>query len=159
MKVRFCVVGMVFFLMLALATPVPAGELSTKKLWDKVTEAQGKGLPQTAIDNLKEIYTLALKENRQGEALRALSLQIVLETTIKGNKPEYKVNRLRAEIGKADPSIKPLMNALLAQWYWHYFERNRWRFMNRTATQGINDDDFTTWDLPRLYKEISCIYQ
>ncbi len=114
MKVRFYVVGMVFLLMLALAITVPAGELSTKKLWDKVTEAQGKGLPQTAIDNLKEIHKLALKENRQGEALKALSLQIVLETTIKGNKPEYKVNRLRAEVAKADPSIKPLMNGTIS---------------------------------------------
>ena len=26
------------------------------------------------------------------------------------------------------------MDTLLAEWYWQYFQQNRWRFMQRTAT-------------------------
>lgn len=131
---------------------------STKNLWDNVAEANKKGLPQTAIDNLKLIYKAALVEGRKGEALKALATQIVLESNKKGNKPEYKVKRLKEEIGRADGQMKPIMKTLLAQWYWHYYTQNSYRFINRTATEGVSDEDFTTWDLRRIFREISSIY-
>ncbi len=151
---------LVSFAILVLVMNTPGfGQSSTKKLWDNVTEATRKGLPQTAIDNLKLIHKTALNEGRRGEALRALTTQIVMESTIKGNKPEYKVNRMKEEIGRADDRMKPIMKTLLAQWYWYYYSRNKYRFMNRTATEGFNEDDFTTWDLRKIFKEISSLYQ
>ena len=50
------------------------------------------------------------------------------------------------------------MEAVLANWYWQYFQHNRWRFMNRTATAVPPGKDFTTWDLPRLFAEIGKHY-
>lgn len=151
---------LVSLLILVLIMHSPGfGQSSTKKLWDNVAEATRKGLPQTAIDNLKLIYKTALNEGRKGEALRAVTTQIVMESTIKGNKPEYKVNRLKEEIGKADDRMKPILKTLLAQWYWYYYSRNKWRFMNRTATEGFNEEDFTTWDLKKIFKEISSLHQ
>ena len=46
------------------------------------------------------------------------------------------------------------MDAILADWYWHYFQQNRWRFMQRMATSAPPGKDFTTWDLPRIFAEI-----
>jgi len=28
--------------------------------------------------------------------------------------------------------MAPMMHALLGHWYWHYFQQNSWRFMQRT---------------------------
>ena len=53
----------------------------------------------------------------------------------------------------------PLLDTLLADWYWHYFQQNRWRFMQRTATAEQPGKDFTTWDLPRLFAEIDKQFQ
>ncbi len=136
-----------------------AGATDTVELWRKVNVAQNEGLPQTAVDNLKQIYLIALGSGKSGEALAALCKQIVLESNIAGNKPEEKIKRLQEEIEKADPRMKPLMKAVLAQWYWHYFSRNRYRFMNRTQTAGLSEKDFTTWDLPKLFKKISDLHQ
>jgi uncharacterized protein YfaS (alpha-2-macroglobulin family) len=147
----------VFLAVLLLCAPCFA-QSGTKKLWENVYEAQKKGLPKTAIDNLKLICKAALNEKREGEAMKALCLQIVLEANIKGNKPEFKVQRLKEELKTADPRLKPIMNTLLAQWYWHYYSRNKWRFLNRTATSGLAEDDFTTWDLPKLFNEIASIF-
>ena len=79
----------------------------TEELWKKVSEAENNGLPQTAIDALKEIYKSAAAENRQAEALKALLKQIVLDCNIKGNKAEEKVKFLKEEIEKADERLKP----------------------------------------------------
>lgn len=159
MNKKLLIIAILLISIIFLITAELYSQTDTKILWDKVSKAQQDGLPQTAIDLLKQIYSITSRENRYGEALKALSMQIVFETNIKGNKPEYKVNRMKEEIAKADDKIKPLMKVILAQWYWEYYERNNYRFLNRSQTAGINDEDFTTWDLPKLFNEISSIYQ
>ncbi|MEM7392993.1 MAG: hypothetical protein AAF492_11665, partial [Verrucomicrobiota bacterium] len=122
--------------------------------WKKVDEATKKGLPKTAIEHLNPILEGALKDKAYGEAIKAVGRKIALEGNIQGNKPEEKVTRLEAEIETAPAEMKPLLQAILAHWYWHYFQQNRWRFMQRTRTAEAPGEDFTTWDLPRLFAEI-----
>jgi len=122
--------------------------------WKKVDDAISKGLPKTAIQELEPIIRDALKEKAYGEAVKAIARRIVLEGNIQGNKPEEKIILMQAEIAKAPKEILPLLDTILANWYWHYFQNNRWRFMQRTATAEAPGKDFTTWDLPRLFAEI-----
>ena len=129
------------------------------KEWKEVNEAIKKGLPKTAIEKLKPIIEAAVKEKAYPEAIRAISQRIALEGNIQGNKPEEKVTRMQEEIKKAPAEMKPMMNAILANWYWHYYLNNRWRFMQRTQTSAPPGDDFTTWDLPRIFREIDKQFQ
>jgi uncharacterized protein YfaS (alpha-2-macroglobulin family) len=122
--------------------------------WKKVDEAVNKGLPKTAIQELEPIIAQALKDKAYPEAIRAIAKKIALEGTIQGNKPEERITRMKAEIAKAPPEMVPVMDAVLAHWYWHYYQQNRWRFMQRTATSAPPGEDFTTWDLKRLFAEI-----
>ena len=127
--------------------------------WKQVEEAIKKGLPKTAITNLEPIIQGALKDRAYAEAVKAIGQKIALEGNIQGNKPEEKITRLEAEIAKAPKEMVPLMDTLLAEWYWQYFQQNRWRFMQRTATAEPPGKDFTTWDLPRLFREIDRQFQ
>ncbi|MFT3879425.1 MAG: MG2 domain-containing protein [Gemmatales bacterium] len=122
--------------------------------WNKVREAIKKGLPQTAIKEIEPIIQSALEEKAYPEAIKAIASRIAYEGMIQGNKPEERITRMKAEIAKAPAEMKPVMEAILAQWYWHYFMHNRWRFMQRTSTAAAPSEDFTTWDLSRLFKEI-----
>ncbi|HKS36315.1 MAG TPA: alpha-2-macroglobulin family protein [Verrucomicrobiae bacterium] len=122
--------------------------------WKEVNDAVNKGLPKTAIEKLEPIIQGALKDKAWGEATKAIARKIVLEGNIQGNKPEEKITRMEAEIAKAPKEIVPLLDTILANWYWHYFHNNRWRFMQRTQTARQPGKDFTTWDLPRLFAEI-----
>jgi uncharacterized protein YfaS (alpha-2-macroglobulin family) len=127
--------------------------------WQQVEEAIKKGLPKTAITNLEPIIQGALKDKAYAEAVKAIGQKIALEGNIQGNKPEEKITRLEAEIAKSPKEMVPLMDTLLAEWYWQYFQQNRWRFMQRTATAAQPGKDFTTWDLPRLFAEIDKQFQ
>ena len=122
--------------------------------WTKVNAAIGKGLPATAITELAPILQGALTDRAFGEAVKAISLRIALEGAIQGNKPEEKITRMQAEVTKAPPEMKPALECILAQWYWHYFQRNRWRFMQRTQAGSGSGEDLTTWDLPRILAEV-----
>ncbi len=144
--------GLFVLLALLLASPAWAG--ARDEQWRKVDEAIGKGLPKTAIEQLEPIIAGAMKDKAYAEAVKAIAKKIALEGNIQGNKPEEKITRMKAEIAKAPPQMAPVMEAILANWYWHYFQQNRWRFMQRTATAQAPGDDFTTWDVPRILAEI-----
>src|SRR5256884_7304413 len=66
---------------------------------------------------------------------------------------------MESEIAKAPQELAPMLDTILANWYWHYFQNNRWRFMQRTQTAQQPGNDFTTWDLPRLFAEIDKRFQ
>src|SRR6266542_2579584 len=132
---------------------------SREAQWKEVDEAVAKGLPKSAAEKLGPIIQGALKDKAWGEATKAIARRIVLEGNIQGNKPEEKITRMEAEIAKAPKEIVPLLDTILANWYWHYFLNNRWRFMRRTQSAQPPGKDFTTWDLPRLFTEIDRQFQ
>ena len=145
----------VLLLLVAFVVPVLlAADPDRVAQWKKVDEAISKGLPKTAIAELEPIITSALKDKAFPDAIRAVALKISLEGNIQGNKPEEKITRLEKAIEESPRQMKPMLNAILANWYWHYFQQNRYRILQRTATSSAPGDDFTSWDLPRLLSEI-----
>jgi uncharacterized protein YfaS (alpha-2-macroglobulin family) len=136
----------------ALTTSLLAGPRDAQ--WKKVEDARQKGLPKTAIEELEPIIADCLADKSYPEAIKAIGKKIALEGNIQGNKPEECVVRLQAELGKAPPEMKPAMEAILAHWYWQYFQQNRWRFLQRTQTAEAPGPDIQTWDLARILAEI-----
>lgn len=127
---------------------------SRDDLWKQVEEAIGKGLPQTAISLLDQIIPGAQADQAWAEATKAICMKIVQEGRIQGYKPEEAIVRLQAEIAAAPEAMMPVMEAVLAHWYWQYFQNNRYRFLQRTQTAEPPGEDFTTWDLARILAEI-----
>lgn len=140
-----------------ITLPVMAGTRDAQ--WKKVEEAIQKGLPKSAITNLEPIIAGAMRDKAYAEAVKAIGEKIALEGNIQGNKPEEKITRMEAEIAKAPKEMAPILQTLLAHWYWDYYQQNRWRFMQRTATATAPGKDFTTWDLARLFAEIDKHFQ
>ncbi len=132
---------------------------SRTEMWKQVDQAVSEGLPKTAIERLQPIIKQTLEEKAYAEAIKAIGMRIALEGNIQGNQPAEKVTRMEAEIAAAPEPMQPVMRAVLANWYWHYFQQNRWRFMQRTQTAAAPSDDFTTWDLPRILAYIDQQFQ
>ncbi|MEI8372538.1 MAG: alpha-2-macroglobulin family protein [Planctomycetota bacterium] len=147
------------FLSAVLMAPQIAPADKWDAQWKKVDEAVQQGLPKTAIEQLQPILAGAMAEKNYPVAIKAIGRKIALEGTIQGNKPEEKIIRLDAEITKAPVEMQPMLEVVQADWYWQYFQHNRWRFMQRSATAAAPGKDFTTWDLPRLFAEIDKHFQ
>ncbi len=140
-------------LVAAMAT-LSVAAASRDAQWKQVEDAINKGLPRTAIEALNPIIEEALAEHAYPEATKAVARRIVLEANIQGNKPEEKIRRMEPQIERAPPEMKPLLETIQANWYWQYFQANRWRFLRRTPTEEQPEGDFTTWSLSRLMQEI-----
>lgn len=135
-----------------LASSLVAGPRDVQ--WAKVDEAVRVGQPKTAIAALEPIITAALADGAHAEAIKAIGRKFSLEAIIQGHKPEEKITRLEAEMAKSPAELRPMMSALLAHWYWQYFEQNRWRLHQRTRTTAEPGSDLRTWDLPRILAEV-----
>ena len=127
--------------------------------WKQVQDAMNRGLPKTAIEKLDPIIQRATKSKNYDEAIKAIAMKISLEGDIQGGKAEEKITRMRAAIAKAPDEMKPAMDAILANWFWSYFQQNQWRFMNRTQVGGPPGKDITTWDLTQILSEIDTQFQ
>ncbi|HZZ73276.1 MAG TPA: alpha-2-macroglobulin family protein [Pirellulales bacterium] len=131
-----------------------APETNRAEQWKKVEEAMKKGLPKSAIEAIEPIIRSAVADKAYPEAIKAIAQKIAYEGMIQGNKAEERLTRMEDEIAKAPKAMLPVLTSIQAHWYWSYFQQNRWRFMQRTATAEAPGKDITTWDLPRIYAEI-----
>src|SRR4051794_38803661 len=120
------------FALLLLTTNLLAGMRDAR--WIEVEEATRKGLPKTAIEKLGPIIASAIADKAYAEAIKAICQKITLEGDLQGGKAVEKIVRLQNEIEKAPEAMRPAMEAILANWYWQFFQQNRWRFLQRTAT-------------------------
>ena len=155
MKMRCVLV----FALLAGAVAAAEYKSAYAAQWKEVDAAVDKGLPQTAIEKVEPILQAALADQAYAEAIRALATRISLQGNIEGNKPEEKIVRLRAAVSNAPPEMRPVLEAILANAYWHYYQQNRWRFLQRTQTAEAPSGDFTTWDLPRILGAIDAQFR
>ena len=70
------------------------------------------------------------------------------------------INDFKSEIERSAFPTKNILESMLANLYWQYFNQNRWQFYNRTNTsENGNDEDFRTWDLQTLFHGIHLHYQ
>ncbi|RXK56854.1 hypothetical protein ESB00_13595 [Oleiharenicola lentus] len=153
MKTRF---SLGLALLLACVTALSAA--SRKAQWEKVEQARDQKLPQSAIAALEPIIAGAIADKKYAEALKAIGQKNSFERQIQGNKPEEQIAGLLAELTRTPPEMKPAVEALVARWYWIYFQRNRGRFLQRTQTAAPPGADFQTWDLARILTEIDRHY-
>jgi len=146
----------VIFICNLIITPAvtTAEPTSRQELWKQVDEAVKKGLPKTAIKHLEPIIKEALAQEKYAEAVKALAKKIAYRGQIEGHKAEENIVRLEAEIPNWPKEAHPVLETVLAHWYWNFFQQNKWRFMNRTQTAESPGDDILSWSLPRIMAEI-----
>ncbi|MDP6904882.1 MAG: hypothetical protein QF406_10585, partial [Verrucomicrobiota bacterium] len=146
----FALITLTLTLLYAAEKSQQVPNLTKEEHWKAYDGALKKGLPKTAIKHLDPIIKKTIAEEDYAEAIKAVGRKISLEGNIQGNKAQEKIRRMEAEIAKAPAEMKPMMTTVLANWYWHYFQQNRWRFIQRSRTNAAPGDDFETWDLPRI---------
>ncbi len=130
------------------------GAPSREDLWTQVDDAIGRGLPRTAQSLLDEIIPSALADQAYAEATKAICLKIAMEGRIQGGQTEEMIVLLQDEIIQAPEAMRPVMETVLAHWYWRYFQDHRWLFAQRTQTAEAPGEDLATWDLTRILAEI-----
>ncbi len=142
-------------LVVSFADGHPMDENKTRsQLWIEVGAAQAARLPKTEINLLQQIYDSAIQEQAFPEAARALFQKINTESQINQPSAPFAIKKLQSELKTVPPSLKPIANAVLANWTYTYFQSNRWRFQQRSQTGTDISADVETWDLRRILSAV-----
>lgn len=125
-------------------------------LWKRVDSCEKKGLTESALKIVEAIYGRAKNENNAPQFVKAVLHRMKFESRKEEFSLEKSIIKLRDETQSAKFPVKPVLQSILADAYWQYFNNNRWKFYNRTQTVGFKNDDITTWDLKTItYATIS----
>ena len=129
-------------------------------LWSEVHQYELKYLPKSALARTDSIYARAKSERNYVQLIKAMIFQAKFATIIKEDHELHIVNRFKSEIAGSDAPFRNIGESILANIYWQYYQKNRWKYFNRTKTsEKIDKEDFRTWDLSTLFQEIHLNFQ
>ncbi|PQJ79239.1 MG2 domain-containing protein [Polaribacter porphyrae] len=124
-------------------------------LWTKVEKLEVQNLPKSALKIVDEIYEKADKSNNSSQIIKSLFYQSKFSLILEENAQLKVINNFKKHIDIQKSPTKNVLQNVLANLYWQYFNQNRYKFYNRTKTsEKVDANDFRTWDLNTLFKEI-----
>ncbi len=127
--------------------------------WQQVNTHLGKNLPESALKVIEQIYQQAKTDNNADQLAKAL----VHRMQVRASKEEFSFEKnlveLRAEISQATFPLKPLLHSMMAELYWQYYTKNRWRFSNRSTVANFQQDDLATWSLQKIVSEVAAHHE
>ena len=132
---------------------------NNEEAWKKIDSLENKGLTRSALKIVEQVYKKSLKENNPPQIIKSLIYKLKYTNYTEENSNKIVINQIKNVIDSSSFPAKPILQSILADAYWQYYQHNRYRFMHRTETVNFNNDDFETWDLAHLLKEIINLYQ
>ena len=127
--------------------------------WQEVLKLEEKGLTKSASELVNKIYARAKSDKNATQRIKSIIHQSKYLQVLEEDSQLKIVNNFKSEIKNSDVVTKHILENLLANIYWQYFRQNRYKFYNRSKTAEKVDDDFRTWDLETLFKEVHCYYE
>ncbi len=131
---------------------------SYAEAWKKVTNFENSGLPKSASELVDQIYKTAKGENNHAQIVKSIMFKIkyVIQTEDQGNVKI--ITQIKNECDSAKYPVKPVLQSLLADFFWQYYSQNRYTILQRTNTSAFRPDDIATWDAKRLLEESVTYY-
>ncbi len=129
------------------------------KLWKRVDSCQSYGLTESALKVIEQIYSKAKTENNASQFVKAVLKRMTFEAYKEEFSLEKSIIKLQTEANEAKYPIKPVLQSILADAFWQYFQNNRWKFYDRTTTVNFKNDDIETWDLKTITSAVISNYK
>ena len=122
--------------------------------WYKVESFEIEGLPKSALEIVEKIYQRAKKDKNNPQLIKTLLYKSKFALTLEEDAQLEIIKRLKEEKSKLPFPSKNVLESIIADIYWQYFQQNRWKFYNRTNTaEKVDAVDFRTWDLQTIFEE------
>ena len=142
-------------LMICLFANLSQAQNNYDSLWKQVEKHESDGLPKSSLEIVKQIETQAKSDNNTPQIIKSLLFKSKYALILEEDAQLKIINDFKSEIVTAKTPTKNVLENILANLYWQYFQQNRWKFYNRTNTANpVDAEDFRTWDLQTLFNEV-----
>ena len=137
--------------MIGIISPSAMGQGKFEKEWKQVQDYVDRSLPRSAMQVVDSIYLVSKSENDPVQFLKAALYQIKLRADYQENFMEPSIGQLEEEAELAVPPVRQVLHSILGELYWRYYQGNRMKILDRSATVAVIDpEDISTWDLRTL---------
>ncbi len=147
--------------MIILFSNIAQGQDSNyTNLWTKVEQFEVDGLPKSALKAVENIEKQAIIDNNNPQLIKTMLFKSKYALILEEDAQLSIINDFKTKIAKSDFPTKNILENILANLYWQYFNQHRWQFYNRTKTaEKADTEDFRTWDLQTLFDETHIHFQ
>ncbi|WP_405606787.1 carboxypeptidase-like regulatory domain-containing protein [Polaribacter sp. Asnod1-A03] len=147
-------------LIVLLFSTISNAQDSYKDLWIQVESLEIENLPKSALEIVDKIYTKANKEANSPQVIKSLFYQSKFSLTLEEDAQLKIIHSFKKHISTSEFPTRNILENILGNLYWQFYTQNRYKFYNRTQTVNkVNVEDFRTWDLKTLFKEIHCHFE
>ncbi|UOE46842.1 MG2 domain-containing protein [Mucilaginibacter sp. SMC90] len=116
------------------------------------------GLPKSALILTERLDSAARKNAYLPGQIQAAFSRVSLQSTLDADDQATNIEAFQIRIRKADYPVKPILQSLLAQLYWVYYQQNRYRISQRIKQQHP-DKDIRNWDTQTIFNQCSNLYE
>jgi len=118
--------------------------------WQQIDSLTNIGQSQTALEMVVHIYDQTKAANQADQFVKASLYRMKLEADFQEDYYEKTIVRTLLEIQPAKSPVKQILQSMVAELYWRYYQNNRWRIMARSKTVNVELKDIKTWDLEKM---------
>lgn len=151
------ILALTFLILMSLNLDAQTGAYKYDKAWKQVEKHQKKGMTRSALEVVDEIYAHAREDGLADQRIKALIHRIKFQQEIAEKSDSLTVAMLKTEIEAAEVPERSLLQMLLADYYWYYYQVHRWQILNRSQVEE-QPADFQGWDPKQFHAEISRLY-
>ncbi len=144
---------------LTLSVLIAQNKDDYKSNWKKVDSLiNKKGLTESALTEVNKIYALAKKEKNDPQIIKACLYRMNLQQMRDEDAIEKNIADLEKDLATATEPSSSILNSIVAESYWNYFQENRWQLYDRTQTINYRKEDIASWGIDDFHRRISELY-
>ncbi|RZL41445.1 MAG: hypothetical protein EOP00_24835, partial [Pedobacter sp.] len=124
----------------------------------KVDSIANQAKPKDALALIEKINTQARAEGNSAMLIKSVIYRMMFQSYLEENSFDKILIDLRKDISLAKQPEKSILQSLLAETYWKFYQQNQWKIAQRTNVQGDIGDDINTWSTGKLIEETTKTY-
>lgn len=128
--------------------------------WKEIEKKEADGLLKTLLPIINEIYEHAKKGNNDQQLIKSLLYQskISLITSDDIDDKVKIIQNFENELASSQGIEKSILQSMLAELYFNYYQQNQWQINERTDLQEDTGSDFRFWTENIFQQKISESY-
>ena len=123
--------------------------------WKKISDFEKKGLTNSALEEARKIFNLALKDGNESQQIKSAMYQMKYRNMVEEDNAQLNLRFLDTLTRASSGVARNILLNMQAQAYWSYQRNQRYRLYQRTALTVENSEDITTWSNEKLHRTIS----
>ncbi|KAA8484948.1 carboxypeptidase-like protein [Arcticibacter tournemirensis] len=112
----------------------------------KIDSLANVGLIRSALKKAKELEQLGKRQKQPAWQIKAVLFRVAFQNYLDQDAVMPVIDSLNSDIKESEFPLKPVLQSVLAQTYWRYYQVNRYRIRSRSHVDKVQKD-IATWGL------------